>query len=167
VKRPGSRMLLKGTVVTTVLLISAACGSGSSSSSDGAGASGPSASTTSAPAHTLSFCPDVAELDATRQSLSHVTNSLPTSTAMKAAASGIESSLAGLGRRTEWQTQIDNLKTAVANMQSAADRLAASPGARGVSSQVRTSVAGVNDSIRRLVTAVGDRCPSPSPSPSS
>jgi hypothetical protein len=147
-------ILLKGAIVAAVLLFSAACGSSSSSSA-------------AAPAHTLSFCQDVAGLSATRESLTPVKGSLPTSTEMKAAAQDIQSSLAGLGRRTEWQTQMDNLSGAAATMQSAADSLAASPGARGVSSRARTAVAGVNDAIRRLVTAVGSRCPSSSPSPSS
>jgi hypothetical protein len=49
-------------------------------------------------------------------------------------------------------------------MNAAADNIAASPGARGAASQVRTSVAQVNDALRRLLAAVGSRCPSPSPS---
>jgi ABC-type Zn uptake system ZnuABC Zn-binding protein ZnuA len=155
--------LLKGAVVSAVALVAAACGSGGNSPS-GAGAASPRPSVTASPAPTLSFCQDVAQLRATLESLSPVKGALPTSTQLKAAAADIQSSLSGLGNRTEWQTQIDNLKAAVANMQSAADSLAASPGARGVASNVRVAVAGVNDSIRRLPTAVGSRCPSPSPS---
>lgn len=41
---------------------------------------------------------------------------------------------------------------------------ATAPGARGATSQFRTSVAQVNDALRRLPAAVGSRCPSPSPS---
>ena len=155
--------LLKGAVVSAVMLTAAACGSGSSSPG-GAGTSSPRPSVTASPAATLSICQDVAELRDTLETLSPVKGALPTSTQLKAAAAAIQSSLAGLGNRTEWQTQINNLKAAVANMQSAADSLAASPGARGVTSNVRTSVAGVNDSIRRLLVAVGSRCPSSSPS---
>jgi hypothetical protein len=83
---------------------------------------------------------------------------------MKAAAQDIQASLAGLGRQTHLQTQIDNVRTAVTNMNAAADNIAASPGARGAASQVRIAVAQVNDSLRRLLVAVGSRCPSPSPS---
>jgi type II secretory pathway component PulM len=83
---------------------------------------------------------------------------------MKATAQDIQTSLAGLGRQTQWQTQIDNVRTAVTNMNAAADNIAASPGARGATGQVRISVAQVNEALRRLLAAVGSRCPSPSPS---
>jgi hypothetical protein len=157
-------LLLRGTVVAAVTLAAAACGSGGNSPS-GAGATSPRPSVTASPAPTLSVCSDVDQLRATLASLSPIKGAaLPTSTQLKAAAADIQSSLSGLGNRTEWQTQIDNLKAAAANMQSAAESLAASPGARGVTSDVRVAVAGVNDSIRRLLTAVGSRCASPSPS---
>lgn len=154
-------MLLTGTVVSAVLLMAAACGAGNS---PGAGQGSPRATAAASPAPTLSVCRDVDSLRGTLDSLTPLHGRLPTSTQMKAAAQDIETSLSGLGNRTEWRTQTDNLKTATENMRSAADNLAASPGARGAASRARTAVASVNDAIRRLLTAVGSRCPSPSPS---
>jgi hypothetical protein len=142
---------------SAVLLLAAACGSNGTTPS--------AAGTTAArPTPSLAVCQNVNELRATLTSLTPVKGALPTSTQMKAAAASIQANLAALGNRTEWQTQIDNLKTAAANMQTAADNLAASPAARGVTGSARTAVAQANDSIRRLLVAVGSRCPSPSPS---
>jgi hypothetical protein len=158
-------LLLRGTIVFAVMVLAAACTSGGNSP-DGALPNSPPANATSSPAPALAFCQDVDGLRATLETLTPVKGSLRTSREMKAAAQEIQSNLTRLGRRSEWRTQIDNLKAAVANMQSAADSLAASPGARGMASNARIAVARVNDAIRRLVTAVGARCPSPSPSPS-
>lgn len=154
--------LLKGMAVSAMLLVAAACGSGGNSPG-GAGAGGSRTTATASPAPALSVCQDVDRLRDTLAALTPLTGRLPSSTEMKTAARDIQSSLSGLGNRTEWQTQTDNLKAATEHMQSAADNLAASPGARGVASRARTAVASVNDAIRRLLTAVGSRCPSPSP----
>jgi hypothetical protein len=152
-------MLLKATIAAAALLAAAGCGSGGS-----APAAAPSSTPTAASTQALSFCQDVAELRAALATLTPVHGSLPSSSQVKATAQEIQTSLAGLGRQTQWQTQIDNVRTAVTNMNAAADNIAASPGARGAASQVRTSVAQVNDALRRLLVAVGSRCPSPSPS---
>jgi hypothetical protein len=151
-------MLLKATIAAAAVLVAAGCGSAGSTPAAPAPGS-PTAATTPA----LSFCQDVAELHATLQSLTPVHGSLPSSSQMKDAAQDIQTNLAGLGRQAQWQTQIDNLRAAVMNMNAAADNIAASPGARGAAGQVRTSVAQVNDALRRLLAAVGSRCPSPSP----
>jgi hypothetical protein len=154
--------LLKGAMAAAVVVLAAACAPGGNSP-DVARPQQPLASATSSPAPVLAFCRDVDGLRATLQTLTPVKGSLRTSREMKAAAQEVQSNLTRLGRRSEWRTQIDNLKAASANMRSAADSLAASPGARGVASNARIAVARVNDAIRRLVTAVGSRCPSPSP----
>jgi hypothetical protein len=152
-------MLLKATIAAAALLAAVGCGSGGS-----APAAAPPSTPAAASTQALSFCGDVAELHAALATLTPVHGSLPSSSQMKATAQEIQTSLAGLGRQTQWQTQIDNLRTAVTNMNAAADNIAASPGARGAAGQVRTSVAQVNDALRRLLAAVGSRCPSPSPS---
>jgi len=156
------RWLLRGLLASAVMVLAAACTSGGSSP-DAARLNRPLASVTSSPAPPLAFCQDVDGLRATLATLTPVKGSLRTSREMKAAAREIQSNLTRLGSRNEWRTQIDNLKAATATMGSAADSLAASPGARGVVSNARVAVARVNDAIRRLVTAVGSRCPSPSP----
>ena len=156
------RCLLGGAVASAVLVAAAGCTPGGSSPSAARLAS-PLASVTSSPTPALAFCQDVDGLRATLERLTPVKGSLPTSREMKAAAQQIQSHRAGLARRNEWRTQIGNLEAAGANMESVANRLAASPGARGAASNARVSVAQVNDAIRRLVTAVGSRCPSPSP----
>jgi hypothetical protein len=156
------RMMGAGMAVSAVLVAASACGSGGTSSS-GAG------TTTAAarPSPSLAVCQNVNAIRDTLGSLAPIKGSaLPTSAQLKAAASSIQSSLAALGNRTEWQPEIDNLKAAAANLQTAAENIAASPGARGAAASVRTAVAQVNDSIRRLLTAVGSRCPSPSAGPS-
>lgn len=155
-------MPLKGTVLSAVLL-TAACGSGGNSPG-GTGAGSPRPTATASPAPTLSVCGDVERLRNTLDALTPLKGRLPSSTEMRAAEQDIQSSLSGLRNRTEWQTQIDNLRAATENMRSAADNLAASPGARGAPSRARIAVAGVNHAIRRLLAAVGSRCPSPSPS---
>lgn len=154
-------LLLRGTCASAVLLLAAACTSGG----DSPGAGSPTSAPATSPAPALALCQDVDKLNATAASLSPVKGTVRTSAEMKAAAQDIQSNLTHLGRRTEWQTQIDNLQAATTNMQTAADQLAATPGARGVASNARIAVARVNDAIRRLVTAVGVRCPSPSPTP--
>ncbi len=149
------RMVIAGTIVSSVTLSAAACG----------GSGSPATTATTAPA--LSLCQDVSQLRATLDSLTPVKGGVPTSTQLNTAATDIRSSLAGLGNRTEWQTQIDNLDAAVTRMQSAADTLAASPGAGSSAANARTAVAQVNDAIGRLLTAVGSRCPSASPTAAS
>lgn len=155
------RAPLRAAIVVALVMLSAACGA-SGGSAGGAG----STPTMASPAPVLTFCRHVDGLRGTLESLSPVKGSLTPSATMKAAARDIQSSLAGLAGRHEWRTQIDNLDAATANMESAADRLAETPGARGVTSDARVAVARVNDAIRRLLTAVGSRCPAPSPAPS-
>jgi hypothetical protein len=158
--------LLKGAAVSATMLVAAACGSGGASPAATGTTSPPVA--TASPAPTLIVCQDVNALRGTLDSLTPVKGSgLPTSAQMKAAASAIESSLAGLANRTEWQSQISSLKAAAANLRSAAEALAASPGARSAAPAARTALAQVNDAIRRLVTAVGSRCPAPTSTASS
>jgi hypothetical protein len=147
-------MPLKATIAAAAMLVVAGCGSAASAPA----ATAPT-SPTAAATQALSFCGDVAELRAALQTLTPVHGSIPSSSQMKATAQEIQTNLAGLGRQTQWQTQIDNLRTAVTNMNAAADNIAASPGARGATSQVRIAVAQVNDALRRLLAAVGSRCP--------
>jgi hypothetical protein len=162
---------VQGAIVSAAILAAAACGSsGTSPGSAGSTAhqATVAASSSPSPAPTLSFCQDVNSLRATLATLTPIKGAaLPTSATMKNAVRDIQSALSGLSSRAERRTQIDNVRAATDNMETAADNLAASPGARGVPAQVRTAVAGVTDSIRRLITAVGSRCPSPSPAPSS
>lgn len=158
--------LLLAAIASAVILMAAACGPTGNSPS--AAEHSPPTRAAASPSPALSFCQDVARLHATLQALTPIKGALRTSTEMRAAAQEIQSSLSGsLGKRSEWQTEIDNLKAAAANMRSAADDLAASPGARGVTSHARTAVGRVDHATRRLLTAVGSRCPSPSPSPAS
>lgn len=149
----------KALIVSAVLLAAVACGG---NGSPGAGAASSPTRATATP--TLSVCGDVDGLKSTLDSLTPLVSRLPTSTEMKTAAQDINTDVAGLSSRTEWQAQINGLKTANANMQAAADRLAATPGGRGVAASARSAVGAVNDAIRRLLTAVGSRCPATSPS---
>jgi hypothetical protein len=159
-------MLLTGTVISAAMLVAAACGSGGTTPGS-AGATSPQGGAAASPSPSLVICQDVDRIRATLHSLAPVKgSSLPSSSQLQAAAQEIKSSLSSMGNRTEWQTQIDNLKAAAANLRTAAESLAASPGARGVSSDVRIAVAQANAAIRQFLTAVGSRCPSPSATPS-
>lgn len=79
---------------------------------------------------------------------------------------GIQASLSDLSKSagTRWRTQIDDLKSAAAGLQSAADDQAASPSRNGAAT-VTSRVADVAAAGRRLLAAVGNRCPSPSVTP--
>jgi hypothetical protein len=161
--------LIQGAVAVAAILVTAACGSsGTSPANAGSTAQQTAAAASPSPSPTLSFCPNVDSLRATLTSLTPIKGAaLPTSATMKNAVREIQSALPGLSRRAEWRAQVDSVQAAAANMQRAAENLAASPGGRGVTAQVRTSVANVNDSVRRLLTAVGSRCPAATPAPTS
>ncbi len=154
---PGTpRGLLKILAAVVVIAGAVACSSGPAASA------GTPSRTPASPAAPLRFCQNVEALQAVLASLTPLKGKLPTSAQMTAAASSIETNLAGLANQHQWQTQIDNLESATQTMKSAAGDLAASPGAGGVAARARTATAQVNDAIRRLVSAVGVRCPSTS-----
>jgi hypothetical protein len=165
-------MAVRGAIVSAALLIAAACGS-SGSSPGGTGSSGPSPGAAvspgpASPTPVLTVCQDVASLRAALHSLTSVGITEGAVSEIKAVARGIQASLSDLSSsgHTEWRTQIDNLRSALANLQSAADTLAATPSSRGESS-VRTAVGAVAADGQRLLAAIGNRCPSPSASAAS
>ncbi len=167
-----SRAALRGVVVSAAVLLAAACGS-AGGSPGGTGSGGPSSGAAAAPGSAspspvLTVCQDVASLRAALHSLASVSITEGAVSEIKAVARGIQTSLSGLGGSagTEWRTQIGKLKSALANLQSAADDLAASPSRTGVAT-VTSRVADVAGTGRRLLAAIGNRCPAPPASPAS
>lgn len=163
-------MAIEGAIASAALLLAAACGSGGSSPG-GTGSGGPSSAVaaspgSASPSPVLTVCQDVASLRAAWHSLTTVSINEGAVSEIKAVARGIQASLSDLSSSagTEWKPQIDNLRSDLARLQSAADSLAASPSASGRSSAT-SAVASVAASTRRLLAAVGNRCPSPPPSP--
>jgi hypothetical protein len=115
-------------------------------------------------------CQDVNSVRAALKSLVSLSITEAGVSEIQAVARGMETSVADLGQtvsgRTEWQSQVDALKSAVARLQSAASSYAAAPSREAGVSSAKANVA---VAARRLLAAVGNRClPSPSaPAPSS
>jgi hypothetical protein len=161
-------------MLSAVILLAAACGSGGSSPGDtGTGSSSPSASAPPAPSRptpVLTVCQDVNSVRAALHSLVSISITEAAVSEIQAVARGMETSVADLGEtvsgRTEWRSQVDALKSAVVRLQSAASSYAAAPSREAGVSSAKANVA---VAARRLLTAVGNRCPAPpvTPAPSS
>lgn len=151
-------------------MLLAACGSGGSSPA-GPGSAGTSSSAPASPgpsrsAPKLTVCQDVNSLRAALHSLVSISITEASVSEIQAVARGMEASVADLGNtvsgRTEWRSQVDALKSAVARLHSAAKSYAAAPSREaGVSS----AIANVAVAARRLLATVGNRCPSPPATP--
>jgi hypothetical protein len=163
-----SRVALKGAMVSAALLLAAACGSAGSSPAGGRSSGAPASPRTAPPTPVLTVCQDVTTMRAALHSLTTVSITQGAVSEIKAAGRAIQTSLGDLSATagTEWRAQIDNLRSSVANLQSAADDYKASPSSSG-RSKVGTAIGAVAADGRRLLTAIGNRCPSPSPSPAS
>lgn len=163
-----SRIALKGAMVSAALLLAAACGSAGSSPAGGRSPGTAASPTTAPPTPVLTVCQDVATIRGALHSLATVSITEGAVSEIKAAGRAIQTSLADLSATTgtHWRTRIDNLRSSVANLQSAADDYKASPSSSG-RSRVNTAAGAVAADGRRLLAAIGNRCPSPSPSPAS
>ena len=163
-----------GAILCAVTLLAAACGSGGSSPG-GTGTGGASSSASVSPASSrpspvLTVCQDVNTVRAALENLVAVSVTEPAVSHIQTAAREMESGVADLAGTvsggTEWRTQIDALKSDLARLQSAASSYAASPGSSARSSVV-SAEASVAAAARRLLAAVGNRCPAPSGTPPS
>jgi hypothetical protein len=114
----------------------------------------------------LTVCQDVNSVRAALTSLVAISITKANVSEIQAVARGMEASVADLGNtvsgRTEWRSQVDALKTAVAQLQSAASSYAAAPSREA---GVKSAKANVAVAARRLLATVGNRCLSPTASP--
>ena len=157
-------------MLAAVMLLAAACSSGGGSpGGSGTGGTSSSASASSAPSRptpVLTVCQDVNSVRAALTSLVSVSITQANVSEIKAVARGMEASVADLANtvsgRTEWQSQVDALKSAVTQLQSAASSYAAAPSREA---GVKSAKANVAVAARRLLAAVGNRCPSPPATP--
>jgi hypothetical protein len=113
-------------------------------------------------------CQDVDSVRAALRSIVTVSVTEAAVGEIEAVARGMEVSVADLGNtvsgREEWRSQIDAVKSELARLQSAASSYQASPSTRARSG-VLSAKASVAVTARRLLAAVGNRCPSPSATP--
>ena len=163
---------MSGATLCAVMFLAVACGSSGASpggTGTGGGSSGASASPgPSRPTPVLTVCQDVDSVRAALRSIVSVSISQGAVSEIEAVGRGMEASVADLGNtvsgREEWQSQIDAVKAELARLQSAASSYQAAPGTQARSS-VLSAKASVAVTARRLLAAVGNRCPAPSATP--
>jgi len=148
-------------------LIAVACSSGGTT----AGGTSPSASASASPAASATptatslVCEDAADLRTSLHNLTHSNVSSGGVTELKSNLAQVHTDLTALitHAKGQWQTQTSDLKAALDKLQTAISDLSSSPSASTVAGTV-TALRGVAASGGSLLTAVGTRCPSASPS---
>ena len=166
-----SRHACRGILLSGLVLLAAACGSGGSGSGSPASAGSPS-STAAAPSASGSatstsaaLCSDVAALRGSLQELTSIRPSANTVTEIRSAVQNVQTNLAALASAAGavWNGQVQNLRSALAKLQSAVSTLAAQRNVSSVSGVV-TALGGVSAAARQLLDAASPSCPSPSAS---
>ncbi len=164
-------------VLSGLALLVVACGSSggtpSSSTPAAPSSSAPAAPSSSAPASpatsplNAAACPDAAALRASLDKLKHVKVGKGTVSEIKADLKDVQTNLTALVNDAvgQWQAQINALKSALANLQTAVKTLAANFSASAVSGVV-TAIGGVSTAGQNLLAVVSTRCPSASPTSS-
>ena len=142
-------------------LLAVACSSGSSPS----GGTSPSPTASASPTATSVVCQDAADLRASLRNLTHSDVSKGGVAEIKSNLAQVHTDLTALTTHAkgEWQAQTSALKAALDKLQTAVSDLSSSPSA--------STVAGVVAALREtataggsLLTAIGTKCPSASPS---
>jgi hypothetical protein len=146
-------------------LLAAACSSGSTPASGTSPSGTPSASASATPTATTLVCQDAADLRTSLHNLTHSKVSTGGVTELKSNLAQVHTDLTALitHAKGEWQTQTSALKSALTTLQTAISDLSSSPSASTVAG-VATALRGVAAAGGSLLTAVGTRCPSASPS---
>jgi hypothetical protein len=164
-------------VLSGLALLVVACGSSGGTPSSSAPAapssSAPAAPSSSAPASpatsplNAAACADAAALHASLDKLKQVKVGKGTVSEIKADLKDVETNLTALVNDAvgQWQAQINALKSALANLQTAVKTLAANFSASAVSGVV-TAIGGVSTAGQNLLAVVSTRCPSASPTSS-
>ena len=164
-------------VVPGLALLVAACGSGSGAPSSSTSAA-PSSSTPAAPPSSTpaspaasplnaAACADAAALGASLDKLKHVKVGKGTVSEIKADLSEVQANLTAFVNevRGQWQAQVNALKSALGELQTAVKTLASNFSTSAVSGVV-TAIGDVSTAGQNLLAAVSTRCPSASPTPS-
>jgi hypothetical protein len=162
---------MSGATLGAVMFLAAACGSGGTSpggTGTGGSSGAPASSGSSRAAPVLTVCQDVDSVRAALRGIVSVSVTEAAVSEIEAVARGMAVSVADLGNtvsgREEWQSQIDAVKSELARLQSAASSYQAAPDTQARSS-VLSAKASVAVTARRLLAAVGNRCPAPSATP--
>lgn len=169
--RLGASRLAGWTVTAAVaVLMMLTAGCGSSSGSSAASTPSPAASTPSPAASSTAtanalICQDVDALRTSLTNLTHVKVEKGASAALTADLNDVKANLTTLAGDAggQWNAQISGLKTALSALQKAVTGLG---NGTGSVTNVVTALVGVKNSAQDLLTAAGQRCPSPSPSAS-
>src|ERR1700744_4445158 len=162
-------------VAAAATLVLAACssGGGSSNGSGSAPASASASSTASAsarPTPVLTVCQDVnsvrhalSSIVATSIGQAPVSEVQAVTRAMQTALTDLSNTVSG---QHEWSSQIAAVQTQLDRLQSAASSDPPAPPPNGGQSTVAAAKASVVAATGRLLSAVGNRCPAPTPTPS-
>ena len=150
-------------------MLSVACGSSSSTPSAGPASSTPSSSAPApAPSSPSSaLCADAAALFASVDKLTHIKVAPGVRNEITANLTEVKANLTAFVAEAHghWQAQTSALKSALTKLQTAVKNLGASPSASTVGG-VLTAFSEVRTAAKNLRAAIGTRCPSTSPSPS-
>ena len=115
------------------------------------------------------MCQDVNSVRHALNSIVSVSISQAPISEIQAVTRGMQTAVTDLGNtvsgRTEWSSQIDALKTQLDRLESAASSDASAPPTNGGQSTVAAAKASVASAAQRLLSAVGNRCPAPTPTP--
>ena len=166
-----SRPACRNILLSGLVLLAAACSSGGSASGTPASAGSPSSSAAapsasgSATSASAALCSDVAALRGSLQELTSIRPSSGAVAELRSAVQNVQTNLASLSGAAGalWNGQIQNLRSALAKLQSAVSTLAAQRNASSVAGVV-TAVGGVSAAARQLLDAASPSCPSPSAS---
>jgi hypothetical protein len=143
-----------------VLLLTVACGSGSSSTAAGAPPSSAPASASASPASSA-LCADAAALRAALAKLTQVKVGKGAVNEIKSDLAGVQTAATSLANdaKGQFQSQTSSLKSALTSLGTAVQKLAASPSTSAVAG-VATALGQVTAAAEHLFAAVGKRCPS-------
>jgi len=166
VTRPMSRRL---TMLACGLVLSLpACGSGTTPRSGTITTPSPSsASAVPTPTPNATLCANAGALRASLDKLVTVTITPGLANELKTDLNEVKASLSTFvsNARGQWQAQTTAIRSALANMETAANNLAASPGTETVSAAQRAR-AEVRAEVQKLQAALSRDCPTASPSSS-
>ncbi|HEY2278135.1 MAG TPA: hypothetical protein VGI00_07250 [Streptosporangiaceae bacterium] len=169
-----TKKALAGMAAAATLVLAACSSSGGSAGGAGsasAGATASSAASASArPTPVLTVCQDVnsvrhalSSIVATSIGQAPISEVQAVTRAMQTALTDLSNTVSG---QHEWSSQIAALKTQLDRLQSAASSDASAPPTNGGQSTVASAKANVVAAAGRLLSAIGNRCPAPTPTSS-
>jgi hypothetical protein len=145
-----------------VMLLTVACGSGSSSTAASApSSSAPASASASGSPASSALCADAAALRAALAKLTQVKVGKGAVNEIKGDLAGVQTAATSFANdaKGQFQAQTSSLKSALASLGTAVQKLAANPSTSAVAS-VATALGQVTAAAQHLFAAVGKRCPS-------